>query len=110
MLGTQLCDPCWEKNRWGVFELEDKLADVTKERDGLAAKMAKVQKLVDIADAANDSQTDMEVALSASFQEGIYCVILEETEAKNAALEKRVEALVDERNKLREILTKAKLL
>lgn len=79
-----------------LAEKDAQLKQVTKDRDSLKARNDKVIRLIDIAQKANDAQSEQEVATSASFQEAMALTMLEQSQEQVAKLQ---EALQEERER-----------
>lgn len=67
---------------------ESRVAELEQQNAKKDAVLAKITRMVDLAEKANDERTEMEVALSASFDEAIAHQMLEIEEAKVSTLER----------------------
>lgn len=85
-LNVPLGVPIYDKILPGIRELKSLLATAI-------GKLDKMRRCVEIADAANDAQTDTEVALSASFSEAMAYDMLDNQEAEITALKAEIEEL-----------------
>jgi hypothetical protein len=75
------------------------MADPAVEIEAMRAKLARLSRLIDVADKANEDQSDVQVALSASFAEAVAYVEIdrldEENKAMRAAIEEAETSLTD---------------
>lgn len=90
-----------------VRELKSALASESRQREAAEAKLAKVSRMIAILDEVNDKQTDMEVALSASFNEAMALDHSEMVEAERDSLTARLAEVEKDNKELRSDLNAA---
>jgi len=62
------------------------MQDPAAEIEAMRTKLARVSRLVDVADKANEDQTDIQVALSSSFAEAVAYTEIDRLEEENEAM------------------------
>lgn len=66
------------------------MVDLAAEIESMRAKLARLSRLIDVADKANEDQSDVQVALSASFAEAVAYVEIDRLDEENKAMREAI--------------------